>query len=218
MTDATPTYHKIQSVFKRDPDNHYKTFLMWDWSEPEFSYLADNMWVATEKIDGTNTRIHVGTSGFCVGGRTDNAQLQVDLMNRLNDVGNRTAGLGLDGLTLYGEGYGAGIQKGGGGYRPDKGFILYDVMVTDTGMFLERENVFDIANKLGVGHVFVTAMMSLRDSVNWFSEGGPVPSFERVTDAEGWVLRPAVELRNRMGQRIITKLKVTDFPERNQRG
>ena len=39
-----------------------------------------------------------------------------------------------------------------------------------------------------------------------------------VDNAEGWVLRPSIELRDRMGKRIITKLKVTDFPERNQRG
>jgi len=215
---TTPTYPKIQSVFKRDPNNHHKTFLMWKWSEPEFSYLAEDMWEATEKIDGTNTRIHVGTSGFSIGGRTDNAQLHVDLMNHLNEIGDRTVRLNLDGLTLYGEGYGAGIQKGGGDYRSDKGFILYDVMVTETGVFLERENVFDIANQLGINHVFVAAMMPLRHAVDWFRGGGMVPSYERDTEAEGWVLRPVVELRNRMGQRIITKLKVTDFPERNQRG
>ena len=47
-------YHKIQSVFKRDPATNHKRFLMGEYSLPEFEYLANNEWVATEKIDGTN--------------------------------------------------------------------------------------------------------------------------------------------------------------------
>ena len=45
-------YHKIQTVFKRDPATNFKTLLEYDWSESEFGFLADNDWVWTEKVDG----------------------------------------------------------------------------------------------------------------------------------------------------------------------
>ena len=46
-------YHKIQTVFKRDPETKFKTLLMGEYSLPEFEYLKNNEWVFTEKIDGT---------------------------------------------------------------------------------------------------------------------------------------------------------------------
>jgi hypothetical protein len=52
-------YHKIQTVFKRDPSNNYKTLLEGEFAIPEFGYLQDNEWVFTEKVDGTNIRVMV---------------------------------------------------------------------------------------------------------------------------------------------------------------
>ena len=51
------TYHKIQTVWLRDPDNRYKTLLEGQWATPEFEYLANNEWTFTEKVDGTNVRV-----------------------------------------------------------------------------------------------------------------------------------------------------------------
>lgn len=209
---TTPTYHKIQSVFKRDPDNHHKTFLMGEWSEESFEYLQDAKWRATEKIDGTNTRIHFNDDSYSLGGRTDNAQLHVDLVQHLQYLGHEGKGT-LDGLTLYGEGYGAGIQKGGGDYRPDKGFILFDVLAVESNMWLKHEDVLDIALTLDIPVAEWAYMGSLNDAVEHFADKESVPSFIRDRDAEGWVLRPLTELRDRRGNRIITKLKVSDFPE-----
>lgn len=211
-----PTYHKIQSVFFRDPDNNHKTFLIGQYANEAFEYLAELQWVATEKIDGTNTRIHVDRAfedGFVIGGRTDNADIHKDLATVLEDIGWRARELEYEGLTLYGEGYGAGIQKGGGAYRPDKGFILFDVMVTETGTFLERGSVKDIADKLQVPVVKTLDTLPLRRAVVRFITGD-VPSKEKSGEAEGWVLRPLVELRDRRGYRVITKLKVSDFHSR----
>lgn len=221
MSNPTPTYHKIQSVFKRDPDNRYKTFLIGEWAEPEFGYLADLIWEATEKVDGTNCRIHIDESredGMRVGGRTENAQLHADLYRRLTEIGASAIANDLDGLTLYGEGYGAGIQKGGGNYRSDKGFILFDVMVTETGVFLERRNVEDIAKTLRIQRVLHVAWKgTLNDAVSWFRSNVYVFSTLREGEAEGWVLRPKTELRTRLNRRIITKMKVKDFPGRSNR-
>ena len=212
MSTNTPLYPKIQSVFKRDPDNHHKTFLMDEFSEESFSYLQDAKWSATEKIDGTNTRIHFNDDSYSVGGRTENSELHVDLVSHLQHVGHEGKGT-LDGLTLYGEGYGAGIQKGGGDYRPDKGFILFDVLAVESNMWLKREDVVDIASSLEIPVVQWAHIGSLNSMVEHFVNKEPVGSWERPTEAEGWVMRPLTELRDRRGNRVITKLKVRDFPD-----
>lgn len=208
----TPLYHKIQSVFKRDPETKYKTFLEGEWAVPEFGYLADLPWVSTEKIDGTNCRVHIDGDMFTVGGRTDNAQLHVDLVAVLQDAARRAIDNAMDGLTLYGEGYGPKVQKGGW-YRDDMGFILFDVMVTDTGVFLERENVEDIAYKLGLPVVPLISQTSLNNHIAQYRAGEFEYSLEgdgsRI--AEGVVLRPQTELRTRLGERIITKVKARDY-------
>ena len=50
-------YHKIDSVFLRDPEN--KRFLIeGSFARPEFEYLKDLQWTWTEKIDGKNIRIY----------------------------------------------------------------------------------------------------------------------------------------------------------------
>jgi hypothetical protein len=50
-------YHKIQTMFKRDPERKYKTILLAEWARPEFRYLEDLSWEWAEKIDGTNIRV-----------------------------------------------------------------------------------------------------------------------------------------------------------------
>lgn len=79
------TYHKIDSVFKRDPDNRHKTFLIGEYSRPEFELLADIDWTWTEKIDGTNIRIDVNETQTRFGGRSDNAQIPAFLVDHLRD-------------------------------------------------------------------------------------------------------------------------------------
>ena len=111
-------------------------------------------------------------------------------------------------ITLYGEGYGARIQKGGGNYIKDGvDFVLFDVMVG--GMWLRRTDVHRIASELGIKHVPVIARGLLGDAIDLVhhgicSEWGPFT-------AEGLVARPAIELRDRRGRRIIGKLKEKDF-------
>lgn len=205
-------YHKIQSVFKRDPDNNYRTFLTGEWTTPEFEYLQDAKWRVTEKIDGTNMRIIVTQTNAFVMGRTERADIHKDLLAHCQEVGDVAVAAGMAGLTLYGEGYGAGIQKGGGDYRPDKGFILFDVAVSETGQFLQWADVKDIAWRLDIPIVHEYEPKTLFQAVyrmawghTWLSMVG-----DRV-EAEGIVLRPMVELLDGRGNRVITKLKHKDF-------
>lgn len=210
-------YHKIQTVFHRDPETKHKTLLDGVWALPEFGYLADNEWVFTEKVDGTNIRVMCGDGAtgrnVTFGGKTDAAQIPAFLVEKLQArflTDDQRANLAIifpDGACLYGEGYGARIQKGGGNYRADQDFVLFDVKVGD--WWLQREAVEDVAAKLGLDVVPILQRGTLTDMIALVREG--FDSTWGSFDAEGIVARPAVELKTRNGHRIITKLKHKDF-------
>ncbi len=201
-------YHKIQTVWRRDPHTKYKTLIEGAWARPDFEYLAGCPWVFTEKVDGTNIRIGVQDDGVKIGGRTDNAQIPAFLLEVLEEVGRRAILAGLSGLTLYGEGYGARIQKGGGNYFPDGvDFVLFDVR--SEAVWLERDNVEDIARKSGIPVVPILGRGTLMEAINEARDGfdsrwGSFP-------AEGLVMRPAVEMLDRQHRRVISKIKLRDF-------
>jgi len=204
-------YHKIQTVYKRDPETKFKTLLEGDFSLPEFMYLANNTWDWTEKVDGTNIRIMYENGDIEFRGKTDNAQLPAKLVKRLNTfflpkVDIFTSLFGNTPTCLYGEGYGAGIQKGGK-YRPDQDFVMFDVNVND--WWLERDNVEDVADNLGVDTVYVIGSGTLYEMVEYVKKGFNSAWGDFI--AEGIVARPQVGLQTRGGDRIITKLKYKDF-------
>jgi hypothetical protein len=102
-------YHKIQSVFHRNPATNMKTLLPGVWSLPEFEFLQDNEWVYTEKVDGTNIRVithPANTNGPVFAGRTDNAAIPAPLVDRLrarfDPLASVLAEKFKDGATLYG--------------------------------------------------------------------------------------------------------------------
>jgi hypothetical protein len=85
--------------------------------------------------------------------------------------------------------------------------VLFDVKVGS--VWLERKNVEDVAKKLGVDVVPVIGSGTLHDMVKFCRDG----IISRWGDfrAEGIVARPRVELLDRLGHRVITKLKCIDF-------
>jgi len=210
-------YHKILSLFKRNMAGD-KKFIIGDWSTPELKYLKDNQWVFTEKIDGTNIRIMWDGKEVVFGGRSDNAQLPVPLTMKLDELFKRMEPRQkfaeifplepeLD-VIFYGEGYGAKIQKGGGNYIPDGvDFVLFDVAIN--GLYLERHNVEDIANKFGIKIVPIIGHGTLEEAIEMTKKG--FKSQWGDFTAEGIVARPKTEMRTRRGDRIITKVKYRDF-------
>lgn len=205
-------YHKIQTVFKRNPNN-MKELLENQWTLPEFQYLANNDWICDEKIDGTNIRIIFKEGKVEYRGRTDRAQLPKYLLDRLREKYTveffqsafKTASVE-SGICLYGEGYGPGIQKGGK-YRKDQDFILFDIMID--GWFLKRDDVKSIITKNRipmVPEIFVAPLYEVITNVK-FGFNSMFGNFE----AEGIVARPLVPLYSRNGDRIITKIKCKDF-------
>lgn len=212
-------YPKIKTVYLRNPANRYKTLLEGQFALPELEYLADNRWEWTEKIDGTNIRVRWGLSdgsplampfhSVFFHGRTDRAQIPPFLLTKLQEMFPVDRFLHLPMMTLYGEGFGARIQKGGGNYIPDGvNFVLFDVKAED--LWLKPADVRDIASKLGINSVPVVGYGTLQEAVELARIG--FQSRIGAQMAEGLVMRPAVELLNRRGQRIIAKIKHKDFP------
>jgi ATP-dependent RNA circularization protein (DNA/RNA ligase family) len=208
-------YHKIQTVYLRDPATKYKTLLEGQFARPEFKYLQQADWIFTEKVDGTNIRIVWSPESFrekvTFAGKTDNAQIPPFLFKKLQELFPAEKFEALypgNSMCLYGEGYGAKIQKGGGDYVSDGvNFILFDVLINDN--WLERENVEDIATKLDIKTVPIIGKGNLHYGI--FLVKNKFASLLRETPPEGLVMRPRVELRDRRGRRVITKLKGKDF-------
>ncbi len=207
-------YHKIQTLFKRDEKT--KHILEGDWTLPEFEYLKDNIWVFTEKVDGMNIRVMWDGKNIVFGGRTDSAQIPVVLLYKLQKLFDGMENkqkfiekFGIDSnVCLYGEGYGAKIQKSGSNYIPnDVDFVLFDVNIND--WWLERENVVDIANFFKIKVVPIVGEGTLQEAIEMTRNGFNSEWGEFL--AEGIVARPKIELRQRDGKRIIAKIKHCDF-------
>lgn len=205
-----PAYPKINSLWKRDERN---VVVPGEWSCPEFEFLSSVPWRWTEKVDGTNIRVHWDGEAVTLGGRTDNAQVPATLVANLAFLNDpdlwRSAFPDADDVTVYGEGYGAKIQSGGQ-YRPDQSLVVFDVLVGP--WWLNEHAVEDVAGKLGLDVVPEVGRFDL------------VTAWERTTlgdyrsqwpDAriEGLVGRPVVDLSNRRGERIMAKAKVKDWQQ-----
>lgn len=220
-------FPKINAPFKRYMDGPKKGRLMiGDWAKSEFQYLANNEWEFTEKVDGTNIRIgfncrrlsHLDNPEFA--GRSDAAIIPEPLKFYLQETftGDLFRKADLNEVVLFGEGYGPKIQ-GGGKYRDDHSFVLFDVKIGS--WWLKREDVNDIAEKLGIESVPIIGYGTLFEAINLVRTGhgrdlaGNKIDFSRSVwgdfEAEGLVCRPKVPLSNRRGERIITKVKSVDF-------
>lgn len=216
-------YQKIQSLFKRDEKN---IIIPDQFTYPEFEVLKDLKWECTEKIDGTNIRIELESSGnpedgiiMSFKGRTDKAIIPEHLLTKLNwlfdrehlmEALNITDETQNCNITLYGEGYGAKIQKGGNYISNDVNFILFDVKIGK--WWLDRESIKDIANKLGINVVPLMGYMTIPEAIEYVKKGFKSTIAENKDyDAEGLVLKAPCGLLKRDGERLITKIKTVDF-------
>lgn len=207
-------YHKIETLFNRDVEGT-KRLIEGSFRDETVEMLAGLDWVWTEKVDGTNIRVFWDGHKVTFGGRTDRAQIPADLVTFLNEkfLGSDVEQLfeqqfGDKEVTLYGEGYGAKIQNGGGLYRDDVSFILFDVMIGST--WLKRDAVESIGKMFDVDVVPIVRIGSLYDAVE-FVKASPTSIINPKHEMEGVVCRPNCELLDRMGKRIIVKVKVHDF-------
>ncbi len=205
-------YPKIETLYERGSDFSVTDALR----SPVIGTISK--WLVTEKVDGTNIRVDLrrgddGTDRVTYGGRTASAQIPADLIAYLQRAFTveKMAALRLDAepttITLFGEGYGPGIQKGGGLYRKDKAVILFDVLVADR-WWLDYAAVEDIAKKLDVPVVPLLGIWTL-DEIR-----ERVPTLRSTLgdrEAEGVVCRPLETLYDKHGHRLSIKLKASDF-------
>lgn len=204
-------YHKIETIFRRDDNT--KKLNENEWRNETVKFLKDTEWEFTEKIDGTNIRIYWDGHKVQYFGRTERAQIPSQLLNFLiskfgGDVNEEMFEqlFGEKEVTLIGEGYGAKIQSGGD-YIKDNSFALFDVMVGDT--FLDRENVKSIANSLNIETAPVVFCGNLQNGIDYVKT--KPNSLIGTAKLEGLVARPKQELLDRLGNRVIVKIKVRDF-------
>jgi ATP-dependent RNA circularization protein (DNA/RNA ligase family) len=224
-------YPKIETAFDRD----LQTFKVVPGKvrRPEFG--LPRRWLVTEKIDGTNVRVTIDTGGevdpegnvaparVCFQGRTDKAQLPPFLAERLREMFPlplvAQAFEPMTTAVLFGEGYGARIQKGGGNYREGVSFRLFDVVVfgrEGRPWWLNWKDMKDIAWKLGIQAVPVVG----EAEEFWYAAGlasGPSLVAQEdggnpETQREGVVCRTDPLLFMRDGRPLMWKLKEKDFP------
>ena len=206
-------YHKIKNIYERD--NNSKKIIEGKFTDETIEFLKDNKWEFTEKIDGTNIRIIWDGYKVYFAGRTEKAQIPAELGNRLFELfgGEKNEQIfeqkfGNTPITLYGEGYGKGIQSGGL-YSETQEFILFDVKINDN--WQERENVGKIAEYFGIKTVPVVLIGTLEEGVGFVKDKPLSQITEQNYIMEGIVGRPIKELKDRSSNRIIVKIKVNDF-------
>lgn len=215
-------YTKIETLFKRDTTGT-KALIPGLYRDETVEFLKDCEWIGTEKVDGTNIGIVWDGHRVSLQGRTERAQIPTDLLNKLTEMfGGETNEqmfeqmFGESETILYGEGYGAKIQKGGGMYIPDGvSFILFDVYKPEQDLWLKRDAIEDIARGLGVEVVPIVFRGTLEEAVS-FVKRNPwsvvaMAHSGKHYPMEGIVCKPGVDLLDRRGQRLIVKVKVRDF-------
>ena len=217
------SYPSIETVFTRNKETNRLNF-------GELRNQANSVikkWTISEKVDGTNIRVIFTLNGFEVRGRTDNAQIHphlVDAVKALFDHEKTVAYFreyrGQDlpanwSVTFYGEGYGAGIQKGAI-YSPTKRFRCFDVMLGED-WWVDDDEMRRICANLGVP---VVPLLGYFDSIPVtkedlqqlipFSLVAQAEAFHTV-QAEGVVAKPTVVLLDRHGDRVVWKLTFREF-------
>lgn len=206
-------YNKIETIYERNSKT--KKLNEGQYRDETIEFLKDNIWEFTEKIDGTNIRIFWNGHNVSYYGRTNNAQIPALLMNKLVQLfgGNVNEEMfeqrfGETPVMLVGEGFGEKIQNGGT-YIEGNDFILFDVLISDN--WQPRSVVNEIANYFNIRSVPVLFEGNLQKGVDYIKTK-PMSTIG-THEMEGLVARPKKELKNRMGHRIIVKIKVRDFEE-----
>lgn len=208
-------YTKIETIFERDMEGS-KKLIEGKFRNETVEFLKNNQWICTEKIDGINIGIVWDGHKVSYQGRTERAQIPAHLMNKLIEMfGGETneelfeQKFGETQVILFGEGYGAKIQKGGGNYRSDVSFILFDVYLPEQNLWLKRDALEDISKTFGIDVVPIVLTGTMQEAVDFVKQ--KPKSTIGVAEMEGLVCKPEVDMLDRMGRRVIVKVKVRDF-------
>lgn len=215
-------YQKIETIYERDIQGT-KKLILGKFRDPLVDYLKDLPWICTEKVDGTNIRVHWDGHKFNFYGRTDNANIPTFLYAKLEEIfrNNETEQVveqlfNEREVILVGEGYGNKIQKCGSNYiQNGVDFIGFDVMVKskelDRWYYLSRENAEGIYKALNIKMVPIVLKASLQEAVNFVISKPKSQVSEVEQIMEGLVCTPEFPIYDNQGHRIIVKIKVKDL-------
>lgn len=211
----TKTYTKIETLYNRSLGGD-KKLIPGDYRSKTVRLLKDVTWIGTEKIDGTNIRIIWDGYSISFAGRTNKSVIPSFLNDKLTEMfcNPETEQVfeqlfGENEVILCGEGYGNRIQKIGHLYRPDNSFILFDVYVVKTDLWLQRDAIEDIARALGIDAVPIVFEGTLDEAVAYVKTRPQ--STIGTAPMEGIVCKPIVDVLTRNKERVIVKVKVRDF-------
>ena len=206
-------YHKIETLFERDEKT--KKLIEGKYRNSTVEFLKNCDWQFTEKVDGTNIRVHWDGHKVEFGGRTDKAEIPKHLLDKLNELfgGYENEQIfeqrfGDKEVILFGEGYGLKIQKGNE-YRDDVDFILFDVMIN--GYYQPRISVEYVASYFNIDCVPILLEGTLDEGVEYVKNNRKSTIAKNGAELEGLVGRPKMEMSDRMGNRVIVKIKYRDF-------
>lgn len=236
MRDAKNVIMPYESF--TEPEFEYLRGLKW---RAEEKIDGTNMRIEVTKVpvwdDGIEGRTINGVEfKVRIAGKTDNAQIPKNLLKHMQEKYPNEKVLAALGLkefipveewenehnwltyeqipniyTIYGEGYGEGIQSGGWYIKGGNEFIVFDVNVND--IYLKTDARDEIATKLGAPIVPFIGYFTLDEAIAFVRKGfrSQVAQNPDAKMAEGLVLRTDLGLRNRMGNRLIVKIKYEDF-------
>ena len=207
-------YTKIETPYERDITGS-KKLIEGKYRNEAVYYLKDSQWICTEKIDGTNIGVLWDGHRVSYQGRTKKAQIPAHLTNKLielfgGDVNEELfeQKFGDMPVVLFGEGYGVKIQNGGN-YRSDVSFILFDVYLPSSDLWLKRDAIEGIAKAFNIDVVPIVMRGTIEEAVE-FVKTKPKSTIG-TANMEGLVCKPEVDLLDRMGRRVMVKIKVKDF-------
>ena len=188
--------------------------------------LPIGRWIVTEKIDGTNIRIILtkldeeGNRNVKIGSRklilneNDKTSKQyldclLDInLNKLKEYFNEVDST----IIIYGEGYGAGVQKGGI-YSLKKNFRVFDIRIGNAYQDFNYVEKVCIDNQLNIVPIIenveeikysecIKLLKNNKETMIKEGSGG---------NSEGQVYKFEPVLLNKYGERLIFKIKFKDF-------
>lgn len=210
-------YHKIETLFKFDNDTKKYTNEFYNKS---VELLKDNQWIFTEKIDGTNLRIFWDGHKLQYGGRTNNANFSEEQNNYIKEnLVNENIEILFEQkfqnkeVYVFGELFGVKIQNGGL-YTENQGisFRVFDIEVD--GVMLTYDSTVGLANELGYQCVPLVFIGTIDYAINYVLKH--FTSTFSSAELEGVVGKPIGDFRDRLGKRIVVKIKRRDLLKRKE--
>ena len=227
-------YPKIETVYQRDMDGSKKLLDGVFRSYTVCLLSACPLWVAYEKLDGSNHQIYWDGHTITLGGRTENSNIPKPVVeyfeNKFNN--NETEELfeqifGEKPMVMYFEAIGNKIQTYGKHYGDEPRFVLLDVYNVNNDSWWDYDcgdgndtlpnyrSICAMANALGVECKRKVKAGTIDDIIAYV-KSKPMSVFTKESDElpmEGVVALPCLELKDGNGERIIVKIKGCDHCE-----